>query len=175
MAASEDTVDKGDGRAVKKLASTKSLRHSFVRFCNASKVIVDVFWINYEGKSVLYKRLLPYKWMDVNTFEGHPWIFLNAQTGDKMVVANNDVYFPASSAQSEDDERLKVRTLVTITLPLYSLQECCVRAVRHLVAEDKVRHLEITDMLKTEILHSVQNLNKKSTITSTAQWEELLH
>ena len=68
--------------------------HSFVRFVNLTVRKVDIVWLNYEGARVRYKTLKPEQFVDVNTFVGHPWIFRDADTGDKLMVQLQEVFEP---------------------------------------------------------------------------------
>lgn len=68
--------------------------HSFVRFVNQTLRKVDIVWLNYEGARVRYKTLQPDQFVDVNTFVGHPWIFRDADTGDKLMVQLQEVFEP---------------------------------------------------------------------------------
>lgn len=69
--------------------SSQSRVHAFARFYNKTQRTVNVIWINYQGTRVRYKTLQKGEWIDVNTFVGHPWVFHDAITGDKLHVQSN--------------------------------------------------------------------------------------
>ncbi len=93
MSKSLDNNDSEES-APKKLKSGPSMVQSFVRFVNRTIRQVDVVWLNYEGIGVHYRSLAPNHWVDVNTYVGHPWIFRDSETGDKLVVQLQEVFEP---------------------------------------------------------------------------------
>lgn len=100
------------------LKSTKSKVMSFLRFVNKTKRRVDVIWINYEGQAVKYKTLDCDECLDVNTFVGHPWIFRDSETGDKLVVQLKHIYNPPAWHTSlSKSENKPVRRIVVISIP----------------------------------------------------------
>ena len=98
------------------LKSQKSVHCSFVRFQNATAKGVDVIWINYEGLRVKYKTIYPGEFMDINTFVGHPWIFCDSETGERMVAQLRDVFQPLAW-DSESRRWPPKRKVVNITIP----------------------------------------------------------
>lgn len=48
---------------------------AYIRFQNNTCYSVEVNWINYENKEQTYCILNPSKYVDVNTFSTHSWIF----------------------------------------------------------------------------------------------------
>ena len=89
--------------------------YSFVRFVNRTERSIDVVWLNYEGIGVHYCTLKPGHCIDVNTFVGHPWIFRDSQTGDKLMVNSKEVYEPVG--WGPQDGWPPKRKLVSIMLP----------------------------------------------------------
>ena len=67
------------------IRSGPSENHSYVRFYNLSDRFADVIWFNYQGQGVKYKTLPPTQFIDVNTYQGHTWMFRDHNTGDKYV------------------------------------------------------------------------------------------
>ena len=106
-----------DGHPVpKKLKSSASMVCSFVRFVNKTTYNVDTIWINYEGQRSRYKTLRPNEFVDVNTYVGHPWIFLDADTGNRMVVQMKEV-FESTEGWKAEDNLPPQRKIYNITLP----------------------------------------------------------
>ena len=76
---------------------------AYATFRNHSPRVVDLLWLNWEGERVNYTKngLKQGHKMDMNTFEGHPWIFRDHQSGDKLVftagtdMQSLEVFFPA--------------------------------------------------------------------------------
>lgn len=66
-----------------KLRSLNSDERSYVRFINNSRRKVEIFWIDYNGGSVLHATLENAQFVDINTFVTHPWIVLDFITKEK--------------------------------------------------------------------------------------------
>lgn len=145
-----------------RIRSGRSQVHSFVRFVNQTLRNVNILWLNYEGARVRYKTLYPNQFVDVNTFVGHPWIFRDADTGDKLVVQLREVYEPIGYNVMEGWP--PHRRVVKISIPVYSLQERCMQVVRDLVPPDKVDQLEIPLFLRQVIQQLIGT--KSSSINS---------
>ena len=99
----------------KRLKSDRSMVHSFVRFLNCTVRRVDVVWLNYEGIGKKYQTLAPNQWIDVNTYVGHPWIFRDSATGDKLVVQLKEVFEPPG--WSNGGNTVPHRKTFNITIP----------------------------------------------------------
>jgi len=84
-----------------------------------------VYWINYRGKYVHYKVLSPGQRLSVNTWETHPWLFLDHATRASLVVLNKRVFLPQYIER--DGEPLPVT--YRISIPLYSLKERAIQAL----------------------------------------------
>ena len=111
---SEEIADNSSG--TKRLKSGPSMVHSLVRFLNCTVRRVEVVWLNHEGVGIRYKTLAPEQWVDVNTYVGHPWIFRDSLTGDKLVVQLKEVFEPPASLNSGDNSR-PLRKTFNITIP----------------------------------------------------------
>lgn len=98
------------------LKSKKSIHYSFLRFTNKTKRRVDIVWLNYEGVRVKYQTLLPDQFVDINTFAGHPWVFFDADTGDRLVVQLKEIFEPIAWS-SQIDGWPPQRKVVNITIP----------------------------------------------------------
>ena len=109
----------GHGRRLKsKKLGPRQLSMSLVRFVNRTTRKVDVVWLNYEGMGVKYRTLNPGEGVDVNTFVGHPWIFRDNITGEKLVVQANEVFEPEAWAQNGNGNTWPLqRKHVAITIP----------------------------------------------------------
>ncbi|ETN81970.1 hypothetical protein NECAME_08272 [Necator americanus] len=57
----------------------------YVRFFNLTGTDVDVIWINEEGRGIRYGQLKKSQYLDINTYEGHPWIFRESGVGDLLI------------------------------------------------------------------------------------------
>jgi len=113
MASGRDNPGVQNGQP-RRMRSGPSQVCSFVRFINTTQRSIDIIWLNYEGIGVVYRTLRARQYVHVNTFVGHPWIFRDSATGDRMCVQTRDVYEPTSSLTESGRAR---RRLVFITNP----------------------------------------------------------
>ena len=117
---SEDSSNSGKQATHAKIGrkSLPSRVKSYIRFVNKTDRTVDVVWLNYEGLGVRFRTVPPGQFVDVNTFAGHPWIFRDSHSGDKLVVqvqGNRDVYNP--EGWRGEDGWPPHRRVIHITLP----------------------------------------------------------
>lgn len=134
------------------LRSINNVHSSFVRFINTTSRNVGVYWIDYNGQAVQYKVVPHRDYLDVNTFETHPWIFIDEETRDRFRVNARDVFYPRRSMRREDVPARIVRTFVRITLPMYTLRDLALRAIKKLLRFDHHAFLlEIPRSLQIEL------------------------
>lgn len=145
------------------LKSKHSSHKSFVRFINNTDRVVDVIWINFEGQHVKYKTLPPSAFFDCNTYVTHPWLFFDSETRDKLVVKNKEVFLPEAwyvqyQHLREEDLPLKPdRTLVYITIPVYTLRERSLQVVRNSLSQpEDAFKLELPSTLQRELAAKVK-------------------
>ncbi|CAG7836705.1 unnamed protein product [Allacma fusca] len=108
------------------------------------------------GVRVKYKTLEPNEYFDVTSFVNHPWIFRDSETQTKLVVRSQEVYDCPEPVYVKLREGMlrPTRSLVTITLPVYSLQECAMQAIqRALHTPEDAYKLEIPVALQKELHH----------------------
>lgn len=94
------------------LKSEKCDKFSFVTFVNKTHRKVDVLWLDYNGRRVKYATLgINNNTYEITTYETHPWIFRDSDTGDKLVVqGGQEVYYPVQWTGGD-------RTRVHIVIP----------------------------------------------------------
>jgi len=96
-------------------------------FRNLTKKVVDVYWSDYEGNPIMSTVLTPYEttrhvWM-TKTSANHTWTFANHKTTDRL-LGNRELVFRVPPTRTD-----QVVT-VSITTPVYTLQELCLQVVR---------------------------------------------
>jgi von Hippel-Lindau disease tumor supressor len=147
--------------------SEHSLHKSFVRFINKSNRTVDVIWINFEGRLVKYNTLQPGVFLDMNTYATHPWIFLDSETQDRLVVESKEVFLPEPwyvqyrHLRREELPPTPERTPVYITIPVYTLRERSLQIVRdNLLQPDDAFKLELPNSLQRDLAAMVKKTVK---------------
>ncbi|XP_029213821.1 von Hippel-Lindau disease tumor suppressor-like [Acropora millepora] len=139
--------------------SVHGLIESPVRFINLTGRQVDVIWINYQGQEVLKASLSRRdNRLDCNTFMTHPWIAVDPKTNERMLLNFKETYFPSQpEIKGMDFQRRKayaLRTQVKITLPVYSLEEYCIKALRRIVSPQNINKLPLPPLILRRISQS---------------------
>jgi len=143
-----------DNEAPPPVRSKNSTRHSHVRFVNMTCRRVDVIWINYEGVRVKYRTLEPKDYFDVTSFVTHPWIFLDSETHNKLVVSSKEVFDIPEPVyvRGKEGAPQPTRAYVKITLPVYSLKECSLQMIQKCLKNPKdAFELEIPTLLQRDL------------------------
>ncbi|XP_031641189.1 von Hippel-Lindau tumor suppressor homolog [Contarinia nasturtii] len=80
---------------------------------------VDILWINYAAKLVLYRLLGKDDQTEMDTFKTHPWIFRDCYTGLLMHVNHKEVFWPEASTDKRPIQHVyihyPVQSLKTIS------------------------------------------------------------
>ncbi|KAK5647785.1 hypothetical protein RI129_002677 [Pyrocoelia pectoralis] len=143
--------------------SVHSRQPSFIRVINLCPGDVDLIWIDFEGRYVKYAKLQEKAFVDVNTFETHPWIAVCSERKDKLLLNNKFIYKPnywrflTPYFQYEATilmQLMRCRIPVNITLPVYSLRYRALLEVRsYLKTVDDVDNLELPANLADALRH----------------------
>lgn len=140
------------------LRSINNNQRSFVRFFNTTAHNVGIYWIDYQGQAVSYGVLGRHGRIDINTFVTHPWIFVDEETRERYTVNQKDVFFPEPwyvkyiGVRPEDLPPRVERTLVLITLPIYTLRELSLMVIkRRLKYDQQAFKLNIPRSLQHEL------------------------
>ncbi|XP_062622361.1 von Hippel-Lindau disease tumor suppressor-like [Saccostrea cucullata] len=149
--------------------SKKSIVCSLVRFKNRTERGVDIIWLNYEGARVKYKTLQAYEFVDVNTYVGHPWIFLDVESGERLVVDLKSVYEPTTGWVPSQWPIKPVRKVVNITIPIYSLKDSCIRFFKKHLPKNNINKLDLPTSLLQEMYEKYDTPAIASGLRSTAK------
>ncbi|XP_059480411.1 von Hippel-Lindau disease tumor suppressor [Neocloeon triangulifer] len=123
------------------LRSIESLQPAYPTFINGTTRNVDIVWLNFSGQPIVYKTLQPRRPFRVNTFVTHPWLFVDADSRDRLLGRGQLIYMP----EAPNSEPIKRHT-VLITIPVYPLL---------------VRSLQVLrDCLKPEIINMCMQSEK---------------
>ncbi|XP_033645015.1 von Hippel-Lindau disease tumor suppressor-like [Asterias rubens] len=132
-------------------------------FRNRTPRLINLLWLDFQGRQVTHTRngLKSRHKMAMNTFEGHPWIFRDHITGDKLVCYTDaesqkrEVFFPIPF--SEDYPH---NTQVNIILPVYTLKERALQVVRSYIrSKDDCAKLQIPTTLQCELANPDVSIN----------------
>ncbi len=87
------------------LKSQHSDEPAYAAFVNRTDRRVDVIWIDFKGHHVKYCTLTRYNdTFPIQTFVSHPWIFKDADSGDRLVMQENKtVFFPKPLDGNEEN------------------------------------------------------------------------
>ena len=100
-----------------------------VRFVNHTGRSVKMIWLDYTGNEVFYAKLSGLgtdslsngHCFEANTFVTHPWIAVDEETNERMLLNFKMVYFPSEpTIRRVDFQRrraLVVRSEIIITIP----------------------------------------------------------
>lgn len=154
--------------------SERSDEECYVRFINKTKRNIDVIWIDFGARFIKYTLLKDEQFIDVNTYKNNYWIAVDSETKDGMLLNGKFRYDPQTSREFFMDrlhrERQwlpeKLRIIVRITLPLYSLYFRTLLAIRNLVRdEEDVEKLGLARHVKEELKRVVRRRNDNYILT----------
>ncbi|XP_041071517.1 von Hippel-Lindau-like protein [Carcharodon carcharias] len=151
-------------QSIRALRSLNSDEATYVKFVNRSPRIARPWWINFDGIPQNYDDIPPGGTLHMRTYRTHPWIFRDADTGDKLLINKDEIYFPTAAQYDEDGP---VYMLVCIIIPVYSLKDCCLQSIRKQVKSEDYAKLELPKSLHADLknspnlLREVENLSVK--------------
>lgn len=115
---------------------------------NTTERSVDVYWINYASQLIRYTTIEPNAHVALDTYSTHPWIFCDQQTGLKMHVNNQEVFWPEPWVLT----RLTRRTRISIHFPMQSLKTIAMwKIVLHIRSNKQLDQLEIPRVLSRDL------------------------
>ncbi|XP_055383356.1 protein Vhl [Condylostylus longicornis] len=136
------------------LRSKESIHSAFLLFVNTTEREVNVYWVDYQGRFVQYKKLEPGDRTVINTFSTHPWIFRDSNSGERMHAENKEVFWPKpffSDSHLSNNIPESKRKQIHIHFPLRSLRENSLWAIAKLIRPTYIDQLEIPMVLKVEL------------------------
>ncbi|CAI2356581.1 unnamed protein product [Caenorhabditis sp. 36 PRJEB53466] len=98
-------------------------RPCLVRFYNLCDSPIDLFWLSPQKEPTKYGTLARRKYLDISTFQLHPWVALRAFDGFKLLINKQTVFWPHAPVPN-----VIYRQTCFITVPMKSLRELAARA-----------------------------------------------
>ena len=77
-----------------KLRSIRDNTAAIVTFESKTSRNIDIFWLDYNGDRVKYSTLAPNDTFNIQSFETHPWIFRDNESGAVILADGQEVFFP---------------------------------------------------------------------------------
>ncbi|XP_059226203.1 protein Vhl [Stomoxys calcitrans] len=140
-----------------RLASQNSHEKSFVFFLNTTHRQVNLYWMDFYGFQDFFTTLKPGAGIKANTFVTHPWIFRDAQTGERMHVKHQDIFWPQLYRVKNAGQLLPCRKLIAIHLPVTpTLRSRCLWVIAQHIYGDNANGV-LENMALPRTLHNDLN------------------
>ena len=137
----------------------------YVRFINATASPVEVIWLDYHGAKVKYGNLSSKAAQTFYTFHGHPWIFQDCETKERLAIqksGSKSDYFEVisflrgsdsfSDLEKRDLAAGKTVICVFIVQPVDKLRHLALKTVRKcLVKKEDCFVLEVPQSMQFEL------------------------
>lgn len=155
------------------LRSLRSEEKAYVRFINKTDRVVEIIWLNFNGKYVRYRILGKDHYVDVNTYKNHPWIASDYNTKDRLHIEKEFVYNPKTTREylqeRYPDKRIpdnyETRIRANITLPLYSLKYRSLMEVKNFFRNvEDVDKLDLPQLLAGDLKKIIEHRNSQMDI-----------
>lgn len=134
------------GRAPPELRSVRVNPRDLSRVVvwNRSPRVAQPLWLDFQGEPQPFQTLLPGASLRINSYRGHPWLFRDARTNDRLLINQTELFVPSLSVDGRP-------AFANITLPVYTLKERCLQVVRSLVSPENYRRLDIVSSLYEDL------------------------
>lgn len=138
---------KDDHLIMSGVKSIESKEPVFLIIGNLTNRIINMYWVDYESKLVLYKTLKPRTGIILDTYKTHPWVFRDSNTNERMHVNHTDIFWPESSEPNQEQ-----RSRVLIHFPVRTLKENALWKIVQLINDGKsIDRLEIPTLLLEDL------------------------
>jgi len=111
--------------------STNSSQPVLVIFKNKTEKIVSLKWLDFSGEKIEFATLLPEQQFPASTFITHPWIFIDAETGDNLSVQVPGGRLPVFEALKFIQRHVNVASIQQLTQMLKGKAQILVRIVEN--------------------------------------------
>ena len=115
-------MEESDGELPERpLKSLNTRIASPVEFINHTGRTINLKWLDYDGKAVIFATLERNNRLGVNTYVTHPWIAIDERTNETMLLNFRKTYFPDQPLIRRVDYESRrfyaVRSQIHITTP----------------------------------------------------------
>lgn len=143
----------------KAIRSTECTTRSFITFENKTPRSVNLYWVNYTSVFIHYKTLLPNEVTNVDTYQTHPWIIKDSDTGERLLIRKSFLYYPPPWYRNLNTTTGRIqREKASITSPMRSLRLNTMWKIIGMVREPvELDDLELPKTLIHEILFLYNN------------------
>uniref|UniRef100_A0A1I7T0R6 VHL domain-containing protein n=1 Tax=Caenorhabditis tropicalis TaxID=1561998 RepID=A0A1I7T0R6_9PELO len=126
-----------------------------VRFMNRCGFVIDLFWLNENKKPTKFGQLKANQYLDIRTYQNHPWVARKTEDGSKLKMNNKPVYWPQPVHKN-----IIRRDVCQITAKVQTLKELASRSLLH--QNPKIASKDL-DNLPRDLQFEVKNImnNKK--------------
>ncbi|CAB3401074.1 unnamed protein product [Caenorhabditis bovis] len=130
------------------VGSSNTGREARARFYNLTSYPVDIIWLRAPQVALKYGTLTHKQYLDVRTYQKHPWVFRRHFDGAIMLANKEEIYWA-----TEYSPNVVLREAVYITMPMWSLQKMCA----YKIANSPELHRNI-DILPTHVAQMVRRI-----------------
>lgn len=148
------------------VSSEKSETPCYLRIKNFTEKNVNIIWVNFGGKYVSYTVIQKSEFVDIDTYKTHPWIAVDNDTHDGLLLNNEIVHFPKTFREYYSelypnskylDCIRETRVLVRITLPVRTLKmTVSIFLKNHLKDPARIDELDLPQSLKQTLKHLME-------------------
>ncbi|KAI6239473.1 VHL domain-containing protein [Aphelenchoides fujianensis] len=139
-------------------------RQVHCRFYNCASYEVDIIWCRAEEEEdYIFATIPPKRYVQIITFQGHPWIFRKTADGERMTVLNatERVHYPErapSKFVESPTGRVQVQLVfIKPDIQSTSLRHLCVKQVARCVEADKIFDLKLPINISLDVVEYAHN------------------
>lgn len=143
-----------------KIKSGPSTHHCRLKLFNCTPYKIDIYWIDYQSNYKPYTQLNANETLPIGTYVSHPWVFINAQTGEYQQINHKNIFWPEQLILTNTrGERYLNCELIKIHMPLRTLKECALLTIFRQLSNEMALN-ELADELPKSLIDNLMNMFK---------------